>query len=99
MKERLYYDIPKEQDKKELIEALKNEFKYNKRIEITNKKNEIIAYTSKYEIYTNYIDLYLNDPIMDNAMTQPGKVQNIEVYIDDFTRKDKKEKRIASIIA
>lgn len=99
MKERLFYNIPEGQDKKIIVEALKNEFKYNKKIPILNSNYEAIAYTSKYEVYTNYIDFYLNDPIADHTMKQLGKIQSIDIYVDENIKKDKKEKRIDSILA
>lgn len=88
MKERLFFELC-DLSKKELLEALKNEFKINKNIPIYNDNGETICYTNKYDIYTNYLDFYLTDWIPDWTTKEIGKIQKISIYSEQTIKKDK----------
>ena len=82
MRERLYYSVT-EETKKEILLALKNEQKYSKKLNIYDKNNEVIARSLKWDIYTNYLDFWLEDYIDDDWSETRGRIKNIELY--DFT--------------
>lgn len=96
MKERLFFEI--EEGKNELLEALKNEQKYNKKIPIINENGDLIQKIVKFDVYHSYIDFHLDDVIPDYATEEPGKIQSITLY-DFINNKGSKIKRIKSIIA
>lgn len=100
MRERLFLEV-KEEEKKDLVEALKNEFKLTKNIPIENSNGEIICYTNKYDVYSSYIDFTLTDYINDNITEQLGRVQKINTFYEDVIKKDKKIRylRVKSILA
>lgn len=100
MRERLFLEV-KEEEKKDLVEALKNEFKLTKNIPIENSNGEIICYTNKHDVYSSYIDFTLTDFINDNVTKQLGRIQKINTFYEEVIKKDKKVRylRIKSILA
>lgn len=82
MRERLFYDVTEEQ-KKEILIALKNEQKYSKKLNIYDRNDEVIAKTLKWDVYTKYLDFWLEDFIDDDWSEVAGRIKNIELY--DFT--------------
>lgn len=98
MRERLYFTIPTEADRRELLSALKNEFKFFKKVKIYDKAGEEIAKSSKYEVYSNYIDFYLDD-IIDEGLTQkPGAISSLSIK-EAENYKGVRYKRVDTIIA
>lgn len=97
MRERIYFECD-EVSKKEILEALKNEQKYNKKIDIYDKDDEVMTKTIKWDTYSNYIDFWLDNYICDSMTQLPGKIKSIETYIFE-TSKGQKIKRIKKIIA
>lgn len=97
MKERLYFQVEGDL-KKEILNALKNEQKYTKKIPITSETGEEVAKTIKWDVYHDYIDFWLDNIIADFATKEPGKIQSITMY-DFTTGKGQVMPRIKSILA
>lgn len=80
LRERLYFEVEGAK-KKEILEALKNEQRYNKKIPIFNPSEEEIAKVVKWDDYFSYIDLWLDD-VIDESLTQNiGRIASIETYL------------------
>lgn len=97
MYERLFFetgDLPK----REILEALKNEQKVNKKIPIFDENGEEIAKILKYDVYSSYIDFWLDNIIPDYATKQPGRIQNLIIH-EVENSKGAKVKRVKTIIA
>lgn len=97
MKERLSFNIEGD-DKKQLLEALKNEQKYNKKIPVYNSNGEEIVKILKWDVYHGYIDFWLDNIIADYDTDKPGLIQSIKMY-DFTTNKGAKLTRIKEIVA
>lgn len=97
MKERLSFNIEGD-DKKQLLEALKNEQKYNKKIPVYNSNGEEIVKILKWDVYHGYIDFWLDNIIADYDTDKPGVIKAIQMY-DFTTNKGAKLLRIKQIIA
>ena len=98
MKERLYFNIDDVAVKKEILEALKNEQKVNKQIPVFGEYGNVIAKITKWDIYSKYLDFWLDDFIDDYATKEPGKIQKIVMY-DVENNKGTKTRRIKEIVA
>ena len=96
MRERLYFNVEGD-TKKEILEALKNEQKYNKKIPIYDSNGEEIVKTLKWDSYHTYLDFWLDNIISDYA-TESGQIKSIQIYNFE-TPKGTKLKRIRRIIA
>lgn len=97
MTERLWFPV-EGTDKKEILDALKNEQKYNKKIPIIDSTGEDVAKTIKWDSYHTYIDFWLDNYIADFATKEPGRIQSIQIY-DFTTPKGAKIKRVKQIVA
>lgn len=97
MRERLYFEVEGE-TKKQILEALKNEQKYNKKIVVYNTNGEEIAKILKWDNYHSYIDFWLEDIIAEYATEKPGLIKTIQLY-EFTTNKGTKLTRIKEIIA
>lgn len=98
MRERLFFTCENESQKKIILEALKNEQKYNKKITIYNCEEEEIVKIIKWDAYTNYIDFWLDNFIGDFMTKKCGKINEIQLY-DFENSKGQIIKRIKKIIA
>lgn len=96
MIERLYYNI-NDSNKKIILDALKNEQKYTKKIPIFDKNNEEITKILKFDVYTTHIDFWLDSDIPDYLVPKRD-IKNIEI-IDTTNSKGNTIKRIGKIIA
>ena len=79
MRERLFFTCENEEQKKNILDALKNEQKYNKKIKIYNDNNEEIAKIIKWDIYTNYIDFWLDNFVGDFMLKNRGRIDEIQL--------------------
>ena len=96
-RERIWYDVIDEHEKKQILLAFKNETKIVKKIPVFNSNNEEISKIIKLEPYSSYIDFYLEDYVCDSELSKNGKIQLLELY-DKETNKGL-QKRIKRIIA
>ena len=97
MRERLFFEVT-EDEKKIILEALKNEQKYTKQIPLYDSNDEEICKITKWDVYSNYIDFTLNNVISDSITKKPGAISSIEL-IDFENKKNIKQKRIKKIYA
>lgn len=97
MKERLSFNISGD-DKKQLLEALKNEQKYNKKIPVYDVNGEEIVKILKWDVYHGYIDFWLDNIIADYVTEKPGQIKSIQMY-DFTTNKGAKLLRVKAITA
>lgn len=97
MTERLYFETG-DLDKKEILEALKNEQKVNKKIPVYDENGEEIVKILKYDVYHSYIDFWLDNIIASYATKEQGKIQKIEIH-EIENSKGVKIKRIKEIVA
>lgn len=94
MLERLTYNTT---DKKVILEALKNEQKYVKKIPVlSHKDNEVIAKIVDWELYNSHISFILDEPICDSE-AKLGQIASLTIYDYTNTSGDKL-KRIKDII-
>lgn len=97
MRERLYYDIESSQ-KKILVEALKNEQKWNKKIPVYDKNGEFFVNVLKWDVYSSYLDFWLDNDVSETITEKPGRIKDIEIY-DFTTKKGITLKRVKKIVA
>lgn len=98
MRERLWYEMTDDAAKKDLSVAFKNETKFTKKLPLVNKNGEEIGRIVKMDVYTTYVDFWLDDYIDDNELTNKnGMITHIEIY-DKENSKGIKQKRIKYIM-
>jgi 5S rRNA maturation endonuclease (ribonuclease M5) len=97
MRERLSFDVEGE-IKKQILEALKNEQKYNKKIPVYDTNGEEIVKILKWDTYHTYIDFWLDNAIAEFATEKTGKIKEIILY-NFTTSKGTKLLRIKEIVA
>ena len=97
MRERLYFKID-DDNRKLMNEVLKNEQKFSKKYSIYNINGEIIAKSSKFDVYPNYVDFYLDDYIEEGLTQTPGAIKSI-TFKEVESLNGKKFKKIDTIIA
>jgi hypothetical protein len=97
-RERLWYRFSSDKEKKDILEAIKNETKISKKIPIYNTKNEEIGKVLKFDTYTSYFDFWLEDYISEEELSFKGKIETFEI-VEVENNKGVKIKRIKNIIA
>ena len=97
MRERLSFNIEGD-TKKQILEALKNEQKYTKKIPIYDTNDEEIVKILKWDSYHNYIDFWLDNIIEEFRTEKPGLIKEIKMY-NFTTSKGATLVRIKEIVA
>lgn len=95
-KERIWYDVENEDEKKTILLAFKNEMKFTKKVPVENEEGEVIARIIKLETYTNYIDFWLDNILCEADLKENGKIRSIELYDKETTKGS--QKRIKKIL-
>ena len=86
MRERLFFTCKNDEQKKTILDALKNEQKYNKKIGIYVSNNEEITKIIKWDVYTDYIDFWLDNFIGDFMLKNRGRIDKIQLYDFENTK-------------
>ncbi len=86
MRERLFFTCKNDEQKKTILDALKNEQKYNKKIGIYDSNNEEITKIIKWDVYTDYIDFWLDNFIGDFMLKNRGRIDKIQLYDFENTK-------------
>jgi len=97
-RERLWYKFSSDKEKKDILEAIKNETKFSKKIPIYNTKDEEIGRILKFDTYTTYFDFWLEDFIAEEELSFKGKIDKFELT-EMENNKGLKVKRVGRIIA